>query len=111
MLDFLNEPYECELRAFGKHWCGPKILEHGERNLIARYEKDDGSDGQSVEVYAIPMPARFYVIKVLAGENSIGDAKPAWELGTGSGQHSLAAKIAEAVRAGMLALHGADETK
>ena len=69
----LDRPYEDELRAFGSNWCGPESYEIHKETLVARYESDICSDGQTVEVYCVAMPARFYIIRALAGANSVGD--------------------------------------
>ncbi len=64
------------------------------------------NDGQPAEVHEDRMPARFYRVIAVAGHNSVGEAKPAWALETGSGSkmHDLALAIAEAIAAGMIGL-------
>lgn len=97
-----------EREAFLGHWCGPDELPYGEDVLIATYPKDppDG-DGQSVNVYCCALPARFYTLKVEAGQNSVEEPKDNYEVSTGSGQHLLAADIAEAISTGLLTFYSA----
>ncbi|MBN1321154.1 MAG: hypothetical protein JXA87_09975 [Thermoleophilia bacterium] len=86
---------------FGEHWVHDGGFPHGVETLVARYERTSG-DGQTTEVFVTAMPARFYTIKVRESETTEGRALPAWALSTGSGRHDLAARIAEAIAAGML---------
>ena len=105
LFDFMYKPYGTEKAAFGDAWCGPHRYQHGVPSLVAKYDAGRGGDGQSVEVYGIALPARFYTIKVLGGVNSVGETLPPWELGTGSSEAELAASIALAVSTGMLNLN------
>ena len=104
MFDTHHPPYEHEIRAFGDAWCGPELYESHKENLVARYESPDTSDGQTVEIFCTPFPARCYTIRVLAGKNSIGDHHAAYELRTGSSMAELAAEIGKAIADGMLGL-------
>ena len=104
MADFLAtmyEPYADERQAFGRHWRGPKRFEHFEGVLVAKYEAKE--DGAAVEVYCEAAPARFYRLTVLDA-----DGNTAYEISTGSGQHEMAAKMAEMIADGMLVVraHG-----
>lgn len=101
-------PYPEERATFGKHWIGPESYRIHKESLIARYESDEDSDGQTVEVYCYPAPARFYKIRVLDSPNSIGEMQKGFEMGTGSSCAKLAADIAEAVSEGMLGLNDQD---
>ncbi len=98
------------IEIFGEYWCGPGKLEHGEDVLIARYPKDNG-DGQSVDIYCCAMPARFYILKVLADVNSVDESQVAYEVSTGSSQAGLAALIAKAISGGMLGFKPEGRTK
>ena len=98
----LDKPYVEEKEAFGSHWCGPHKYEHATEVLVARYESESHCDGQTVEVFCTPMPARFYTVKAQNDVSSVGRPYALWECGTGSGQAELAANIAEAVSTGML---------
>lgn len=102
--DSLYVPYPSEIAVFGQHWCGPVKYEHMKNVLVAKYQKES-RDGQTVHVYCCAAPARFYILKVKAGKNSVGRRQKAWELGTGSSADTMAAQIAEAISGGMLALH------
>lgn len=104
--DFLYDSREDAKTAFRDHWCGPEKFEHGKDTLVAKYDKhpEDG-DGQAVEVYCCAMPARFYRLRILAGPNSIGEVRPGFSVGTGSGQERLAAAIAKAISEGMLGFY------
>lgn len=105
MFETTYPPYSHEIEAFGSAWCGPEMYEDHKENLVARCESPEGSDGQTVEVYCRPAPARFYTLKVFAGPNSCGDHQPGYELQTGSGMVELTARIAVAIAEGMLALN------
>lgn len=105
MFDELYTPYDTELAAFNRHWCGPYKYESWKETLVARYEKEEVGDGQTVEIYCTAAPARFYTIRALAGKNSVGEPQAAYELGTGSSGDKLAAAIGSAISQGMLALH------
>jgi len=107
MFETTYPPYKKEIDAFGSAWCGPELYETHKEQLVARYESPDSEDGQTVEIFCTPMPARFYTIRVLEGPNSVGDRQPAYELGTGSSMAELSAKIGEAIAEGMLSLHNA----
>jgi hypothetical protein len=98
-------PYPHEIAAFGAAWCGPELYETHKEQLIARYEPDADSDGQPVEIYCTPMPARFYTIRALESPNSVGEMQPGFELGTGSSMAQLAADMGAAIADGMLGLH------
>lgn len=104
-MDDLYNVRDYERAAFGSHWTGPKIgarFAHGKLTRVAIYRKDRGGDGQTVTVFCDATPARFYVLKVHAGKNSVGKKKQAYKVGTGSSQHELAAKMAQAIAIGML---------
>lgn len=98
-------PYPEERAIFGKHWVGPESYRIHEESLIARYESDEDSDGQTVEIYCYPAPARFYKIRVLDSPNSVGEMQKGFEMGTGSSCAKLAADIGEAISEGMLELN------
>ena len=104
MFENTYPPYDHERAIFGDAWCGPELYEHGKECLVARYLSEDDSDGQSVEIYCTPMPARFYTIRALEGPNSIGEIQPGFEFETGSSMAQLAADIGQAVADGMLGL-------
>jgi len=103
--DSLYVPYESERATFGVRWCGPEKYKSWKETRIARFCKNPGSDGQTVDVYCTAAPARFYTLKVRKGRNSVGEKLLAWEFGTGSSMAELAAKMAEAIAGGMLSLH------
>lgn len=102
LFDGLYAPYDHERRAFGTAWCGPEKYSHGEEALCARYEASFDSDGQTVEVHCEAWPARFYRLRALAGNDSVGEPLPSFTLCTGSGMAALAAEIAKAISTGML---------
>lgn len=106
-MEFLYRVTNEDEAIFGANWCGPKRYDHGVETLVARYEKEEGGDGQTAEVYCSAFPATFYRVKVLAGSDSIGQPKAAYEVGTGSGFHmaEVAAQIAEHIAGGMLGFH------
>ena len=100
--DFLYSTRRGDREHFGEHWIGPEVFEHFQETLIARYEAESDSDGQTVEVYCEAAPARFYTLKVLSGPNSIGESQNGYEITTGSGQGELVARLAEAIQQGMI---------
>jgi hypothetical protein len=105
MLDFLYQADEAQRAPFGKHWCGPKVFEHGKEALIATYQKAEGGDGQSVDVYCCALPAMFYELKVKSEPNSIGKEQPAFSVSAGSGRVEMAkfaAHLAELIADGMI---------
>ena len=104
-LDELNVPYDEELTAFNRQWCGPDKYETHKETLVARYEAQ--GDGQPVEIYCTAMPARFYTLKALAGKDSVGEPIAPFEFGTGSGieMARLVAQMGKAIAAGMLGWH------
>lgn len=93
-----------ERQPFGERWSGPKKFQPWLKTLIATYEKRLDSDGQTVEVYGLAAPARFYELQVLAGEDSCHRPLDPWNLATGSGMAQLAANLAQAISEGMLSL-------
>lgn len=99
-------PYDHEIKTFGDAWCGPEVYEHAKPHLVARYESPGDSDGQTVEIYCTPLPARFYEIRAIGGKNSVGEDVRGFSLGTGSGfeMAALAARTGEAIADGMLDL-------
>lgn len=103
-LDYLYAIRSYEKLAFARgSWCGPRKLRHATSTLIARYSPTVQDDGHEVEVYCTALPARFYEIRAKARIDSMGYTHTGFTLATGSGQHELAAKIAEALANGMLA--------
>lgn len=76
---------------FGDKWYGPDVLPHGSETLIAVFEPE--SDGVRVEVYALAMPAIFFIVRTSN-----------YELTTGSSQSELAFKIADALSSDMLGI-------
>lgn len=100
-----DPPHNFEIEAFGAAWCGPELYQIHKAHLVARYESPHDKDGQTVEIFCTPMPARFYTIRVLEGPISTGSIRPAYELGTGSSMANLAAQMGEAIADGMLGLH------
>ena len=105
MFDTLYVPYRDEVRAFGSNWCGPEKYEGCTRTLIARYVSEYGSDGQTAEVFCYAVPARFYQIHVLAGENSVGEPTAAYEVRFGSSKSELVAEIAQAIAEEMIGFY------
>lgn len=95
-------PHEDEKKVFGRHWCGPEEYLPWEKVLVARYPKLEGGDGQDVEIYCVAVPARFYSIRVLAGENSVKTYLPAYKIETGSGASTVAALLGKEISRGML---------
>jgi len=108
MLDFLYEVRERDSQAFGNAWCGPKCFDHYKEALVARYPGE--GDGQTVEVYCRALPARFYTLKVLAGQNSVGDPKAAYQLCTGSDMGEFSAELAKHISQGMIGLKSREPT-
>lgn len=96
--------YEKEKEIFGDHWVGPELYQIHQESLVAIYEKDGDSDGQTVKVYCYPAPAIFYKIHALDSKNSIGEIQKEFEMNTGSSCAKLAADIAKAISEGMLVL-------
>lgn len=103
MFDILDKPYDWELNTFGKNWCGPTKYTNWKRELVAKFPKSpsDG-DGQSVEVYCTPAPARFYELVALPEPNSVGDPQEGFVVSFGSGQWELAKQVAVAISEGMI---------
>jgi len=93
---------------FGDHWCGPDRLTR-EGCLVALYEAEDGSDGQTVEVYCSALPARFHELWVKAGKGYEGVEQKPYTLTTGSGMGRWAAMTAKAISEGMVSLESETE--
>ncbi len=101
----LHDARDYEMAAFGPQWCGPDRYAHWEKTLVARYPKDtEEGDGQPCEVYCTAAPARFYTIKVLQADDSMGKSQSPWALAFGSGSHDLVATMAKAIAQGMVGL-------
>jgi hypothetical protein len=111
MFDFLYEPYEKEKAVFGEHWCGPNKYDPWKPAIIAVYTKPDGSDGQTVTVYCVATPARFYELEVSEGKDSIGERQNGYKITTGSGLAEVAALIAKEISTGMLEFEPNDNDK
>ena len=79
---------------------------HGVWELLKHVPKEEGGDGQDVNVYVCAMPARFYKVEALPGSNSVGGPVQGFVLSTGSGSEMerLALEIAEAAAGGMIAM-------
>jgi hypothetical protein len=89
------------IESLGKLYEHPKDgFENGQEYLIATV-KGQG-DGQTVEVYEIRLPSRFFILKVQPGNNSIGEPQEPYEVGTGSGEAEFVGQIAIAIANGML---------
>ncbi len=101
IFDELYYPSNDEKTTFGNKWCGPEKYPHGQEMLIAEYPKTS-NDGQTVSIYCNAMPARFYILKVKSGFNSIAIPQKPFEVSTGSGREKLADSIAKAIAEGML---------
>jgi hypothetical protein len=103
----LYRPCESERKAFAGACCSfPETYPfYGEETLIAEYQKHDGSDGQSVRVFCCALPARFYTLEVLAGQDSIGTEQKPYVVRTGSGAAALAAALASAIASGMISFN------
>lgn len=110
MLRSLYEPYQEEKEAFGDKWCGPKMYPNWDWVLIAKFPKEDGGDGQSVNVFGCAGPARFYKLEVVSEPNSCGESQDAFEVTTGSGVSALAAQMAKAISGGMLGFKPANNS-
>lgn len=112
MLDCLYQTRNDDREPFGEHWCGPAQFNPWEETLIAKYPSPDDSDGQSVDVYLLAAPARFWTIQVLDGPDSIGEVHKGYKISTGSGGREMASlvhKMADAIAEGMLGFHPAPE--
>ncbi len=107
-MDFLFEAQDRDRTPFGDKWAGPSAFEPWEETLVATFDTRAGGDGQTVQVFCTATPARFYKLKVLPGENSVGTPQGAYEINTGSGQAELAVKVAEAISKGMLGFEPAN---
>ena len=59
-------------------------------------------DGQTVQVWVVKLPAEFYELRVKAGTNSVGDVKPGYRVGFGSGMGSVAVAMAKQISEGMI---------
>lgn len=94
-----------EKETFVSRFCGPDVLPHGERTLVAYYPKNpkDG-DGQPVKVYCCALPARFYIVEALPSTNSVGEEIAGFTLSTGSSLDDWAAETAHQISQGMVAL-------
>lgn len=105
-LDKLYEPRDSEIGLVGHdNWVfAGQWFEHGKEELVAIFDADEDGDGQTVEIYCIACPARFYHVKALAGRNSIGDMQPAFTLITGSGCLEWAVKTAKLIAEGMIGI-------
>jgi hypothetical protein len=88
--------------AFGQHWCGPDVFEHGEWHTVAQYKGKQ--DGRNVLVQCSAMPSRFYRVVVPEHAKDDGTVEHGFTLQTGSGvaMVKLAAQIADAIAEGML---------
>jgi len=73
-----------ETRPWGSLWCGPDELKHGEPTLIARLVAES-EEGYDVEIFVSAMPARFYHIHAIRG-----DQRRVLETGSGMGEYAHA---------------------
>lgn len=107
MFDSLYVPDRRDADVFGDLYKPPARFQHGQEHVIVTIPKVPGSDGQPVEILECRMPARFFTVRALASENSIGDPKPGFELGTGSGDEMarLALELAQAISEGMISVY------
>lgn len=108
MFEALYEVRDDDREPFGDKWIGPEKFAHFDDHLIAIYTSDEGSDGQSVQVYASAAPARFWSIVAMEDRSSVGTVLPGYRVGTGSGGREMAeyvAKTAEMIATGMLGFH------
>ena len=101
----LYKPSVEELRAFGKHWCGPEEYEPWKSTLVAVYPAVEGDYGQTVKVYGTSAPATFYAFDVLPEPDGMGNVKPAFHVSTGTGTCKLVAEMADAIAKGMIGFH------
>jgi hypothetical protein len=93
------------------HYVGPSQFNHGEWHTIAKIEKDpEDGDGQSVEIQECRMPARFFRLNVLAGNDSMGDPKAGYEVTTGSGYKVglLVVSLAKQISKGMIGFEASE---
>lgn len=70
--------------------------------IIATFPKVPGSDGQPVEILEYRTPTRF-TVRALQSVDSIGELKPGFELGAGSGTNAL--ELARAIAEGMIGVY------
>lgn len=91
---------------FGDAYIGPKEFDYGDWHLVAKYPKEEGGDGQDVEVYESRMPARFFKVVAKASPNSIGKMAEGFSLSTGSGDEmgKWAVETAKKISDGMIGL-------
>lgn len=101
-----DDPLRSELAKHRLAQCykPPKKFEHGKDTLVVSIPKVENGDGHPVEIWECRMPATFYRVRVLPSKNSCNEAKPGFELSTGSGEEMgrLSVNIALAVSEGML---------
>jgi hypothetical protein len=96
-----NKNWYREKQVFGEHWVGGTPESH-EETLIALYRSEPKSDGQSVAVYCMSMPARFYKLEVRAGYNSVGELKDGYEVSFGTIDCEFVARLAKEISEGMV---------
>lgn len=109
IFDSLYYPDERDRVVFGDRYCPPEKFSHGDWHKVAVYEKGEGGDGQTVEIDESRLPARFFRIRGLPSQNSIGEPVPGFEVTTGSSMEKLAHEIALAASEGMLCVHSNKE--
>ena len=105
LLNGLNMVLEEERGAFGENWCGPTKIGR-EWTKVAHYPKEEGGDGQPVDIYLMALPALFTKLHALPSTNSIGEPVVEFILETGSGSEvrDLMIQMAKQIAMGMIAV-------
>lgn len=103
MSDFLYKTDDIKA-VIGENFCGPDVLPHGEEVLVAVFADDPKRNGHGVELYCISLPVKFYTIKALDSENSMGTPQKGFILSTGSGQLEWAVDTAKKINEGMVGI-------
>lgn len=91
-------------KIFGLNWCGKDKFEKGIPMLIAKFTKEEDSDGHNVDVYGTAAPAVFFTVTAQPSTNSMGEAQKGFSLHTGSDMGELSKQMAEAICLGMLGM-------
>lgn len=101
----IDFPYNTDkLRSiFGKYFCGPDRLEHGQETLVARFKRKNPT-GRDVDVYCTAIPAEFFTIHVPPAADYYGKPVEGFKLGTGSGYSRGTYAIAKMFCEGMLSV-------
>lgn len=110
LFDDLHNVREEEHSAFGKNWIGPNQINRS-WTKVAHFPKEEGGDGQPVDIYLSALPARFTKLHALKSTNSIGEPYNEYFITTGSGSEvrDLIIELAKQIAEGMIGVSLIDE--